>query len=116
MAASDGPADQGMAAPRQDGDAKAGRDVFRFETFGTEGFWTDAVRLPAGIKAAKVTPLQALKLGLSVDVEAVDAETAKELVKQLKEDPSGRPRIRSATTSRTGLFFKMSSNDSLLSD
>jgi cytochrome c2 len=89
-AASDGPANQGTPAPRQDGNANAGRDVFRFETFGNEGFWTDAVRLPAGIKAAKVTPLKALQLGLMVDVDAVDPETQKELVKQLKEDPSGK--------------------------
>jgi hypothetical protein len=41
------------------------------------------------MKAAKVTPLKALQLGLSVDVEAVDPEMQKELAKQLKEDPSG---------------------------
>ena len=88
--ASDGPATQGAIPQRLDGDAAAGRDVFRFETFGNEGFWTDAVRLPAGIKAAKVTPLQALKLGLSVDVDAVDPATQQELAKQLKEDPTGK--------------------------
>ena len=88
--ASDGPANQGTLSPRQDGSAPAGRDVFRFETFGNEGFWTDAVRLPAGMKAAKVTPLQAMQLGLSVDVDAVDPATRQELVKQLKDDPSGK--------------------------
>ena len=30
------------------GNAQAGRDVFRFETFGNEGFWTDTMRLPQG--------------------------------------------------------------------
>jgi hypothetical protein len=50
--------------------------VFRFETFGNEGFWTDAVRMPQGIKAARVTPLQALKLGLSVDIDALFKFTA----------------------------------------
>ena len=89
-APSDGPANQGTLAPRQDGNAAAGRDVFRFETFGNEGFWTDAVRLPAGMKAAKVTPLKALQLGLSVDVDAVDLATQQELMKELKEDPSGK--------------------------
>jgi cytochrome c2 len=89
-AASDGPANQGTPAPRQDGNADAGRDVFRFETFGNERFWTDAVRLPAGMKAAKVTPLQALQLGLSVDIEAIDPGMQKELMKQLKEDPTGK--------------------------
>jgi cytochrome c2 len=89
-APSDGPTNQGPAFPRQDGNAAAGKEVFRFETFGNEGFWTDAVRLPAGMKAAKVTPLQALQLGLCVDVDAVDPDTQKELVKQLKADSSGK--------------------------
>ena len=53
------------------GDPKAGRDVFRFETFGNEGFWTDAMRLPKGMEDEKFTPLQALEAGLHVDVEAV---------------------------------------------
>ena len=88
-AASDGPANQGTPAPRQDGNAAAGRDVFRFETFGNEGFWTDAVRLPAGVAAAKVTPLKALQLGLYVDVDAIDSDTQQKLIAQLKTDPSG---------------------------
>ena len=87
---SPGPADQGTPAPRQDGNATAGRDVFRFETFGNEGFWTDAVRVPDGVAAAKVTPMMAMKLGVSVDVDALDAETLKALVAELKRDPSGR--------------------------
>jgi len=91
MSGRDGPADQGPALPkRQDGDATLGRQVFRFETFGNEGFWTDAVRLPAGMAAAKVTPLQALELGLDVNVDAVDAATQRALATQLKQDPSGR--------------------------
>ena len=91
MSASEGPADQGPALPaREDGDATLGRDVFRNETFGNEGFWTDAVRLPAGLAAARVTPLQALQLGLMVDVDAVDVATQRALVQQLRDDPSGR--------------------------
>jgi len=90
MAASNGPAEQGKLAPRQDGDALAGRDVFRFETFGNERFWTDAVRLPQGMVSAKVTPLKALQLGVQVDIDAVDAKTAGALMKQLQKDPSGR--------------------------
>lgn len=87
---SDGPMNQGTRAPRQDGNARSGRDVFRFETFGNEGFWTDAVRLPAGVVAAKVTPLQALKLGLQVDVEALDDATRKAVAAELKKDPTGQ--------------------------
>ncbi len=86
---SDGPVDQGTRVPRKDGDASRGQEVFRFETFGNEGFWTDAMRVPAGVRAAKVTPLDALKLGLSVDVEAVDADTQKTLRDELTRDPSG---------------------------
>jgi hypothetical protein len=39
------------------------------------------------MKAAKVTPLKALQLGLCVDVDAFDPETQTELLKQLKADP-----------------------------
>lgn len=89
-AGTDGPADQGQTFPRQDGNAGAGRDVFRFETFGNEGFWTDAVRLPQGLVAAGVTPLKALQLGVQVDMDALDAATQQTLIGQLKEDPTGR--------------------------
>lgn len=88
--APDGPANQGTRAPRQDGNATSGRDVFRFETFGNEGFWTDAVRLPKGVEDKKVTPVQALKLGLQVDVEALDAATQKAVAAELKTDLSPR--------------------------
>jgi len=87
---SDGPADQGMMVQQAMGDANLGREVFRFETFGNEGFWTDAVRLPAGIMAAKVTPLQALQLGLQVDADMVDGPTKARLAAELRRDPSGR--------------------------
>ncbi|MCA1660914.1 MAG: hypothetical protein LC648_01615 [Novosphingobium sp.] len=89
-ATAEGPADQGMALPQQMGNAAAGREVFRFETFGNEGFWTDAVRLPAGMAAARVTPLQALRLGLQVDADMVDAATKRQLAAELAADPSGR--------------------------
>jgi cytochrome c2 len=87
---SDGPAKHGPMVARQDGNAARGKDVFRFETFGNEAFWTDAVRLPAGMKAAGVTPFKALELGISVDVDALDPATRKLLAEQLKADPSGR--------------------------
>lgn len=87
----DGPQDQGAPLPQQlDGDLNLGRDVFRFETFGNEGFWTDAVRLPAGIMAARVTPMQALELGLQVDSDMVDPATRAQLAAELQADPSGR--------------------------
>ncbi len=88
-AASDGPADQGPKVPLSRGNAAAGKDVFRYETFGNEGFWTDAIRLPAGVKAARVTPMQAMKLGLSVDVQKLQPAMISELQKELKADPTG---------------------------
>ena len=89
-AMTEGPADQGTPLPQEMGVAADGRDVFRNETFGNEGFWTDAVRLPAGIAAAKVTPMQALALGLQVDADALDAATKAQLAAELRADPSGR--------------------------
>ncbi|MBA3898030.1 MAG: hypothetical protein H0X36_13050 [Sphingomonadaceae bacterium] len=90
MAASAGPADQGKPLPQAMGDVALGREVFRFETFGNEGFWTDAVRLPAGIMAARVTPMQALELGLQIDADAIDSATKARLAAELRADPSGR--------------------------
>ena len=87
---SDGPPNQGNPVKAEKGNKNSGREVFRFETFGTEGFWTDAVRTPQGMVAAKVTPLQALQLGLSVDVDALDEATKKAVAADLKADPTGR--------------------------
>ncbi|MEO8223587.1 MAG: hypothetical protein ABI661_02195, partial [Gammaproteobacteria bacterium] len=55
-----GPANAGTPPVQQRGDAANGQQVFRMETFGDEGFFTDAMRLPQGIVAAGVTPVQAL--------------------------------------------------------
>jgi cytochrome c2 len=88
--AMDGPSDQGPPLLREDGDATLGREVFRFETFGNEGFWTDAARLPAGIAAAMVSPLHALQLGLQIDVDAIDRQTREALAVQLRADPTGK--------------------------
>jgi len=82
------------------GDAKAGRDVFRFETFGNEGFWTDAIRLPKGMEDEKLTPLQALDAGLHVDVDALDADLKKSLGAELKTDlsPKNAPLLNDPKT------------------
>lgn len=99
-AASDGPANQGTRAPRQDRNAGSGRDVFRFETFGNEGFWTDAVRLPKGVKDKRVTPVQALRLGLQVDVEELDAATQQAIGAEVKTDlsPKNAPLLNDPKT------------------
>ena len=70
------------------GDANAGRDVFRFETFGNESFWTDAMRMPKGVLDAKVTPLDALRIGLMINIDAVPQTMREPLAAELKSDLS----------------------------
>jgi hypothetical protein len=47
-----------------------GKQIFRFDTFGDETFWTDTLGLHEVIRD-EVSPLDALGLGLKVDVEAL---------------------------------------------
>ena len=51
---------------------KQGQQIFRFDTFGDERQWTDALRLHEVISAA-VDPVTALSVGLKVDAEALPA-------------------------------------------
>jgi len=78
----------------------AGREVFRFETFGNEGFWTDAMRMPKGVLDAKLTPLQALEVGLLVDIDAVPASMRDALGRELKTDrsPANAPMLHDVKT------------------
>ena len=86
---SDGPALPNVDPNKhQTGSKSAGKNVFRMETFGNEGFWTDAVRLPAGMLAAKFTPIDALKAGYSVNVEALGDAMKKTIAAELKTDLS----------------------------
>jgi hypothetical protein len=55
-----------------------GRDIFRFDTFGDEEFWGDALKLHQAIEGASfggvgpgVSPKTALAVGLKVDAEAL---------------------------------------------
>ena len=82
------------------GDRTVGQDVFRFETFGNEGFWTRVLQLPQGMKEAGVTPLQALALGLSVDIEKVPAAMVPIVAAELKTDlsPANAPALNSPAT------------------
>ena len=82
------------------GDANIGREVFRFETFGNEGFWTRVLQLPQGMKEAGVTPLQALALGLSVDIEKVPPAMVTVLAAELKTDlsPTNAPALNNPAT------------------
>lgn len=49
-----------------------GKEIFRFDTFGDETKWSDALRLHETIRAA-VDPTTALAVGLKVDAEALPA-------------------------------------------
>lgn len=75
-----------------------GRAVLRFETFGNEGFWTDAARLPQGIVKAKLTPVQALKAGLSVNTEALDAATLAAVAEEIKTKGTSGPILNDPAT------------------
>lgn len=64
-----------------------GRQIFRFDTFGSEAFWGDALQLHKAIAGEKnggvgggVSPKTALSVGVKVDAEALPAE----LVTQIK--------------------------------
>ena len=50
----------------------AGREIFRFDTFGDEAQWTDALRMHEVIETG-VSPRTALSVGLKVDAEALPA-------------------------------------------
>ena len=85
---SDGPVSAEAPVVHAAGDPVNGKQVFRFETFGNERFWTDALLLQQGVIATGVTPIQALKLGLMVDSEALDAATVAAIVAESKTDLS----------------------------
>src|SRR5205814_915452 len=60
-----------------------GRRIFRYDTFGDEQFWTDALHLNRAIAGSRfggvgggVSPKTALAVGLKVDVDAVPSDVA----------------------------------------
>jgi mono/diheme cytochrome c family protein len=57
---------------RQQALAAQGKQVFRFDTFGDEAFWTDKLKMNQVISQA-VDPVTALSVGLKVDSEALPA-------------------------------------------
>jgi hypothetical protein len=56
---------------------REGREIFRFDTFGDEAFWTGVLRLNEPI--SQVSPRTALAVGLKVDVEALPGEVVSDL-------------------------------------
>ncbi len=87
-AASDGPSELQQPKPQPLGNADRGKEVFRFETFGNEAFWFNAMRMQQGMAEKKVTPKDMLKIGLQFDMEAVDPELRKALEAEFKTDLS----------------------------
>ena len=60
-----------------------GRETFRFETFGDEAFWTDALQLNKAIAGSKLggvgaglSPKAALAAGLKVDMDVIPKDVA----------------------------------------
>lgn len=53
----------------------AGRQVFRFDTFGDEQFWTDTARMHEVVQKS-VSPATALSVGLKVDADAIPPDVA----------------------------------------
>src|SRR5512134_1885133 len=69
-----------------------GRKIFRYDTFGSEAFWGDALQLHKAIAGEKnrgvgggVSPKTALSVGLKVDADALPA-ALKQQIKQGKVD------------------------------
>lgn len=50
---------------------RQGREIFRYDTFGDEQFWTDTARLQQ-VVLNEVPPLKALSLGLKVDMDRLN--------------------------------------------
>jgi mono/diheme cytochrome c family protein len=53
----------------------AGQQVFRFDTFGDEQFWTDTARMHEVVQKS-VSPTTALSVGLKVDADAIPPDVA----------------------------------------
>ena len=73
-----GPAEKDPVVASVEERVEAGRRTFRFDTFGDEAFWGDALRLHEAIAGAAhggvgpgVSPRTALAVGLKVDVDAL---------------------------------------------
>lgn len=70
-------ADPENGAPDSQAMRRAGRRIFRFDTFGDEVFWTGVLRLHEPL--SQVSPRNALAVGLKVDVDALPREVVADL-------------------------------------
>jgi hypothetical protein len=96
---------------------KQGKQIFRFDTFGSENFWGGKLNLHQAIQGQKfggvgpgVSPKKALELGLKVDMEAVPAAVANAIKagKVDLEDPANTLLLlrANAVVGVTGFFDK----------
>src|SRR4051812_11104121 len=60
---------------------REGKQVFRYDTFGDEQFWTDTARLHEAV--AHIEPIEAIKLGIKVDQDKLN------LAKFVAKNPLG---------------------------
>src|SRR5438876_2779174 len=67
---------------------EGGRQIFRYDTFGDEVYWTDTLKLHRAIEGAKlggvgpgVSPKTALSVGLKVDMDALPADLVEKVKK-----------------------------------
>ena len=65
-----------------------GKQIFRYDTFGDEAYWTDKLKLHHAIQGSKfggvgpgVSPKTALAVGLKVDMEALPADLVEKIKK-----------------------------------
>ena len=70
-----GPTGFGVATDMTAQTLAQGRQIFRFETFGDEQFWTDTARMHEVVQKS-VSPATALSVGLKVDADAIPADVA----------------------------------------
>lgn len=96
---------------------ESGRHIFRYDTFGSEAFWGDALQLHKAIAGEKnggvgggVSPKTALSVGLKVDVDALP-EPMKQQLKEGKvnlDDPATTLALLklNAVAGVTGFFDK----------
>jgi cytochrome c5 len=64
----------GAQQPPKTTSASNGQQIFRFDTFGDETFWTDTLRMHEVVEK-NVDPTTALKVGLKVDADALPPGT-----------------------------------------
>ena len=65
-----------------------GKQIFRYDTFGDEAFWTDKLKIHRALEGAKlggvgagVSPKTALAVGLKVDMDALPADLVEKIKK-----------------------------------